>query len=145
MGGNREKGVEKRERLPISPDILRKIKGVWEMSTIQPDTKMLWAACCLGFFGFLRSGEMTVPSQSGYDPDCHLSYGDITVDSPRNPQVIRVAIKQSKTDPFRKGIDLYVGRTSTDVCPVKALLCYQEYISFAEECTTPYRPQTIEK
>lgn len=46
-----EKGTEKRERLPISPDILRKINGVWEMSTIQPDTKMLWAACCLGFSG----------------------------------------------------------------------------------------------
>lgn len=92
-----------------------------------------------GFFGFLRSGEMTVPSQSGYDPDCHLSYGDIAVDSPRNPQGIRVAIKQSKTDPFRKGIDLYIGKTSTDVCPVKALhggLCYQD-IGEVEKCGVP--------
>ena len=110
------KGTERRERLPISPDILRKIKGVWEMATIQPDTKMLWAACCLGFFRFLRSSEMTVPSQSGYDPDYHLSYSDIAVDSPKNLQVMRVSIKQSKTDPFRKGIDLYMGRTSTDIC-----------------------------
>ena len=119
-----ESGAKKRDRLPISPDILRKIKRVWEAAPAQPDTVMLWAACCLGFFGFLRSGEMTVPSQIGYDPSCHLSREDIAVDNPANPQVLRVTLKQSKTDPFRKGIDLYLGRTSADLCPVKALLNY---------------------
>ena len=52
-----EKGTEKRERLPISPDILRKIKGVWESAPI--------FACCgrpaaLGFFAFLRSGSQRI-------------------------------------------------------------------------------------
>ena len=35
-----------------------------------------------------------------------------------------VTIKQSKTDPFRKGIKLYLGKTSTDLCPVKVVLNY---------------------
>ena len=37
---------------------------------------------------------------------------------------LRITIKQSKTDPFRKGIDLYVGCTGTDICPVAAVLDY---------------------
>ena len=31
-------------------------------------------------------------------------------------------IKQSKTDPFRKGINLFVGRTNSALCPVAAIL-----------------------
>ena len=38
--------------------------------------------------------------------------------------VMRVSIKQSKTDPFLKGIHLFLGKTSTDLCPVTALLSY---------------------
>ena len=37
---------------------------------------------------------------------------------------MRVRIKQSKTDPFRKGVDLFLGRTGSDICPVAALLSY---------------------
>ena len=85
---------------------------------------MLWAACTLCFFGFLRAGEITVSNDGAYDPSVHLSVGDIAVDDARTPRVLRVAIKQSKTDPFRHGIDLFIGRTSTDLCPVAALLSY---------------------
>ena len=118
------RGSNSRERLPISPGILRQIKAIWEAKGHDPDLVMLWAAACLGFFAFLQAGEMTVPSDTGFDPGVHLSYGDIAVDNPRTPTVMRVAIKQSKTDPFRRGIDLFLGKTSTDLCPVAAMLNY---------------------
>lgn len=38
--------------------------------------------------------------------------------------MIRVHIKRSKTNPFRKGINLFVGKTGTALCPVAALLGY---------------------
>ena len=41
-----------------------------------------------------------------------------------HPQVLRISIKQSKTDLFHRGVDLLVGRTCTDVCPVVAMLNY---------------------
>ena len=85
---------------------------------------MLWAACCLAFFGFLHVGELTVPSDSAFDPSMHLSWGDLAVDSPDNPTVLSVRLKASKTNPFRKGIMLYIGRVSSDLCPVSAILAY---------------------
>ena len=119
-----EKGAGPRERLPITPSLLLRMKAVWELSAEQPDTKMLWAACCLCFFAFLRVGEMTVPSDEEYDPAVHLSVQDVAVDNSSTPSLLRVTIKQSKTDPFRKGVDLYVGKTSAPTCPVAAVLNY---------------------
>ena len=35
-------------------------------------------------------------------------------------------VKQSKTDPFRRGVPLYVGRTGVNLCPVAVMLSYLE-------------------
>ena len=115
---------EQRERLPITPVILHKLRNVWEPEGQHADKKMLWAACCLGFFAFLRIGEMTTPSDGGYDPSAHLSMKDVSVDDSRRPTLLQIRIKQSKTDPFRMGVNLYVGRTFSLLCPVMALLDY---------------------
>jgi hypothetical protein len=74
---------------------------------------MLWAAACLCFFGFFRSGELTVPSAQGFDPTIHLSWGDVAVDNPTNPTAIRVLLKRSKCDQFGKGVSVFIGRTDT--------------------------------
>ncbi len=119
-----ERGAERRPRLPVTPGILRQLRRIWERESTQPNRTVLWAACCLGYFGFLRMGEMTVPTQDGYDPKVHLNCDDVHVDNAEAPKVLRVSIKQSKTDPFRKGIDIFVGKTFSDLCPVSALLSY---------------------
>ena len=54
----------------------------------------------------------------------HLSLADVSVDNSAAPTVVRLRIKQSKTDPFRQGVDLFLGKTLTDLCPVAALLNY---------------------
>ena len=104
------------------PCVLLQIRSVWEPTGLEWSTKLLWAACCLAFFGFMRAGELTAPSTSSYDPSVHLCLGDIAIDNPRAPTRIQVSIKQSKTDPFRNGVQLFVGKTGTKLCPVAATL-----------------------
>ena len=119
-------GGGSRERLPITPSILHKLREVWSPSGTERDTKLIWAACCLCFFAFLRAGELTVPSDRTYDPVVHLSLSDVATNAPLNPSALRITVKQSKTDPFRRGVDLWVGRTGTDLCPVAAVLDYMK-------------------
>lgn len=111
-------------RLPITPQVLRCLKSQWASHASDPNYVMLWAACCVGFFGFLRAGEFTVPSSQDFNPSSSLTVEDVSVDQHANPTLIRIHLKQSKTDPFRHGVDIYLGRTNVDLCPVAALLAY---------------------
>ena len=58
---------------------------------------MVWAARYARFFGFLRSSEVTVPSQKDYDSTAHLSYGDVTCAF--DSRQAQIKIKASNTDP----------------------------------------------
>ena len=105
--------VPKQTRLPITPELLLKMRQVWMAADggSKWDHIMLWAACLLCFFGFLRSGEISVPLDSMFDSGAHLAFSDVSVDSTESPKVMRVHIKASKTDPFRVGVDIFIGRT----------------------------------
>ena len=118
----RQGGPAPDRRLPITPGILRLLRAVWERAGDTWDAQMLWAASCCGFFGFMRSGEFTVAGE--FDPSRHLSPADISVDSWSSPSWVCVHLKQSKTDPFRRGVDVHLRRTDSDLCPVGALLSY---------------------
>ena len=85
---------------------------------------MLWAASCLAFFRFLRVSEFTIPSHNHYDQSSHLSLQNISIDDRANPRLLRATIKQSKTDPFWKGIHIHLGATDSSVCPVLGVLPY---------------------
>ena len=50
---------QRQTRLPITPDILRALRKVWEANTDQEGATMLWAAACMCCFGFLCSGEIS--------------------------------------------------------------------------------------
>ena len=124
QGDQARKGRNPRPRLPITPSILRKIKAVWLSKGVSADRLMLWAASTTAFFGFCRSGEVTVSSESSYDPQTHLSYSDLAVDQSSDPSMVSIVLKHSKTDQARKGMKIVVGKTGDDLCPVRALLTY---------------------
>ena len=112
-------------RMPITPTILRAPKDQWATASLRDtDFVMLWAACCMGFFGFMRAGEFSVTHVSEFDPASSLCLGDIAVDRHQDLSVVQVRLKQSKTDPFHRGVSIYLGRTQTDLCPVVAILAY---------------------
>ena len=111
-------------RLPITPEVLVKLREAWREDPNGRDAKMLWAASCLCFFGFLRSGEIVCPSESQFDPGWHLGVQDVRTNSHTAPSRIEVILKGSKTDPFRQGHTLHIGVTGRRICPVAALLTY---------------------
>ena len=111
------------KRLPITPHILRRLHGVWSQGTVSFDESMLWAACCVGFFGFMRAGEFTCNSTHTESDDV-LSAADVFIDSRENPQVLMVFLRHSKTDTFSAGVHIYMGRTGDTLCPVTAVLGY---------------------
>ena len=67
---------------------------------------------------------MTIPNQNAYNSSVHLSLQDVALDSRATPAIVWLTIKQSKTDPFRKGVKLCLGQTNSVICLVKALLTY---------------------
>ena len=129
-GIKRYQGQEMRTRLPISLVHLELFYTLLHSQKF-PDwnSKMLWAAICLAFFGFLRISEFTTSQQ--FHPAYNLCSGDVTfVPSIISPTAVRIGPKCSKTDPFRKGVCLTLGQTGSHICAVKAL----------HECIVSCRP-----
>ena len=111
-------------RLPITPAILRCLKTVWWVNPTHPNLVILWAAACTGLFGFLHAGEFLVPSTQSYDHQVHFSLSYLALDSHSAPSLVRLRIKQSKIDPFHAGVDVFLGATGDDLCPVQTLIAY---------------------
>ena len=112
-----------RVRLPVTAVLLRRIREELERSA-HPERRVLWAVCGTAFFGFFRLGELLRSSPSDFNPRLHLSWGDMAVDNSLEPRMLRFRLRQSKTDQFGRGVDVVLGKTGCDLCPVAAVLSY---------------------
>ena len=81
---------------------------------------MLWAACCHVCWGIYC--QLCSRGRKRYMP---LN----PVDSHTNPSMVRVYLKQSKTDPFRPGVYIFLGHTDAALSPVVAILVYYAIVS----------------
>ena len=111
-------------RHPVTPEILWKIRQVWEQEGLNNNKIMLWTAFLLAFYCFLRSGELCIATGEAFDEYRNLTLQDIVIDSMSNPWMLKVHIKCSKTDPFRVGSDIFIARMENDLCPVAAILAW---------------------
>jgi len=112
-----------RHCLPITLDITWRINSLLSCQPSHLHT-MIYAACCLAFFTFLRISEFTVLGDNIFDKSCHLSFNSITIDNRDNPRHLKLTIKQSKTDPFHKGVCGYLGATNNTMCSLRGILPY---------------------
>lgn len=87
-----------------------------------PDDIMLWATCCLGFFGFLRAGDFTV--NTAFYPFIHLTVQDLQVNAEVNPSSLPMHIESSKTNTFRQRFFIYLGDRQASLCPIAAIMTY---------------------
>ncbi len=117
-------GCTQKPRLPVTPKVLLTIHNVPSQRPTDFNNIMLWATFLTCFFGFLRPGDITIPSNTSYDPSLHLNFSDITLNSHTSPSLVRISLKCSKTDPFRQGVKIHIGRTDQTLCPLTAILNY---------------------
>ena len=71
-------GVPSKPWLPITPEILQRIRAEWNKSK-EWDHIMLWAAMHLCFCGFLRAGKVGAP-ETNFNASQHVTIADIAVD-----------------------------------------------------------------
>ena len=105
-GIKRHQGSTLTQRQPVTPDLMRITQR--SLDTHNSEHVMLWAARCLGFFGFLRAGEFMV--NSTFDPSIHLTVQDLQVDVEVNPSSLCMCIESSQNDLFPQGCFIYLGR-----------------------------------
>ncbi|CAC5405045.1 unnamed protein product [Mytilus coruscus] len=114
-------------RLSITFEILEKIVNCLRKGFCSKFTDlMLRTACIVAFYGFLRCGEFTVSKATQFDPDINLCIEDVVF----HTDLVVLKLKQSKTDPFRKGINIQLHKLGRLICPYKTLL---EYIQVRKE------------
>ncbi len=113
----------KKTRLPVTVELLKRMKDRLDQSS-DPDKVVLWAVACTAFFGFFRLGELLPTSPSSFDARTDLAWGDVAVDDRDSPTMVQVHLKTSKVDQFGQGVDVVLGRTGVELCPVQALTDY---------------------
>ena len=105
------KGVQRKKSWWTTLDIGQYIQ-VRNHELTSYNNRLLWAVCCLGFFGFLRSREFTSTSDT-FDPTWNLSIDDVAVDSTSDPTMVQIQIKGSKTDRLHRGTTIVLGWTKS--------------------------------
>ena len=125
QGVRRTRAPHPERRLPITPQILSLLHNTW--AGPHPPTyesRLHWAACCLGFFGFLRVGEFTARNSSAPPNPGIIEIQDISRAPGDTPQYLCIHLRVLKTDPFGRGVHIYLGRTNAIICPVAAILSF---------------------
>ena len=113
-GIRRQQNNSERTRLPITINLLRTLKDQLRSSQMPLlEQRLLWTAFTLSFYGFLRASECL-----------SLTWSDVLIHN----DYISITLRQSKTDPFRRGQLVYVYATSTTTCPVRAMHNYKNML-----------------
>ena len=115
----RLQGTDKLQKRPITRQLMGRILSY--LPSLVKDNYtvvLLKAVLTCSFMGFLRCGEFCV--KQTYDPNINLSLEDLIF----YPDRASLTLKQSKTDPFRKGVTINLYATKNDLCPRSALLAY---------------------
>ena len=98
--------------------IMMRLHVVFSNHTSNYRDMMIWAACCLAYFGLLRVSEFTASSPGHFDSSTGLLLSDIALDNRASPTLVQITLKQSKGDQFRKRTQICLGKMTQAICPV---------------------------
>ena len=129
----RQAGTIRHVRAPITTGILQLL--IRTLHLAKPwcylERSMLAAALCLGFYGFLRGGELMPPNKHTFNPRTHPTSADINLSA----EGLRFLIKRSKTDQLGRGHTISLFRSTAAFCPVAIIENY-----LARHNPSPDRP-----
>ena len=86
------RGTVSHIRLPIMAPVLDQMRRALD-PLAHPNKVVLWAISCTAFFSFFHLGELLPKTAKSFRPATDLAWGDIAVDNPANPQMVRVHLK----------------------------------------------------
>ena len=118
-------------RLPITINLLRTLKTQLrssEMSLLEQ--RLLWAAFTLSFYGFLRASECL-----------SLTWSDMLIFN----NYITITIRQSKTDPFRRGQSMPPLQQHTQYEPCTTTMTWLQHSNHMTWCSleAPWNPYHV--
>ena len=115
----RTHGKPLNQKLPITPDILRKLFEVLDMECGLH--KAFWCACLIAFQAFLRKSSLLPKSGSQSDRMKALTIGDVVLSSDGNSMLLN--IRHSKTIQFRQRVlSIPISAVpNSSLCAVEAL------------------------
>lgn len=128
----REGEVDKRERLPVTRDILLKL--LTQLDTKVETHAIIHAAYCLAFAAFLRVGEFTYSARDLRDLDFsswHLTRKSVDIQADR----LVLSLPASKTDRFCKGVTLTIVASNDKACAVSSI--QNLFTQFPQPPSTP--------
>ena len=144
-GIKREKGDSVKRTLPMTADILLRIKRSLDFG--KPKDVVLWCASLVAFFGMLRKSSLFPPTAGKFKADCYPTRGDIM----RHSRGFMLKIKFSKTNQYKeRTCDIPLPYFSDNpLCPATAiaLLLTQSSLSKSPEAPLfclPNGPLTAE-
>jgi hypothetical protein len=105
---------DKRIRLPITVAILIRIKK--HVNLQDQILAVMWAIMVLAVFGMLRLGEITAKTAGSQDFPRQKDF------SMNNDSKLVMRLPKSKTDPFRKGVDVKFAASGGEVCPLDVIV-----------------------
>ena len=112
-------------RQPITPNHLRSMVSFIAGTQFTLHDKAMWNAAILtAFFGLLRMSEYTSPKSHTFDPLTDLCMSNLSFHGSQ----AHLALRSSKTDPFREGVVIRLFPSQGTLCPVRALRHF--YFSF---------------
>lgn len=124
--------LERRRRLPITLPILASIiRAVQTLPFADFDRDLLCAAWSLAYVGGMRCGELTY-EPGKFDPTFHISRSDFSDFG--SYAVVR--LPSSKTDPFRKGVNIVVP-AAPEGAPVDPLALVRKLAASIRSPTAP--------
>ena len=74
------------ERHPITFTIMKRLHTVPTKHSGSLNSKTIWAACCIAYFGLFHANEFTSPNHSNITNTLQLA--DVALDSHKSPKII---------------------------------------------------------